>query len=151
MHFIYIHIYERVPPKWAWLAHYLGFANISLESAGDVTLPYWPASVEVSSLQWLVVHSVSNDIAILFICVTCMNVQIFLFINMSKKNIQSLTTGKWARLPHWPMVTHHHFETLALGSCTYYAARRSSTGESGVVQVTVAVFFQRPDIVLKST
>jgi len=34
---------------------------------------------------------------------------------------------------------------LALGNRTHYAARSTSIGKSGTVQVTVAVFPQRPD------
>jgi hypothetical protein len=51
-----------------------------------------------------------------------------------KKNGQRCPTGQWC-----PTVSY--FETLAIGSRTYYAARGSASGESGYLQVTVAVLF----------
>jgi len=46
-------------------------------------------------------------------------------------------TGQWC-----PIISH--FETLALGSSIHDAARRSSSGESGTLQVTAAVFSSAP-------
>jgi hypothetical protein len=54
-----------------------------------------------------------------------------------EENGQSFTTGQWGP-------TYSYFDTLAVSSCTYYAARRSSSGESGIVQVTAAAFSSTP-------
>jgi hypothetical protein len=60
-------------------------------------------------------------------------------------NKEFVTGKKWQSYPTGQCQTVSKFEHLAIGNITHYAARSSSIGVSGTVQVTVSVFPQRPD------